>query len=119
MDHVDEWNGADFSEALQYYDDSGEAAQLSAYYKYDLTLRERDEDGDLYKTGKACSLRVIPQFSDLNYKDGSPLTLQYGEGSLVRCSTTWADTADEVVKLTQNLYQAYHNGNPKQVEPSG
>jgi len=27
---VDEWNGADFSEALQYYDDSGEAAQLPA-----------------------------------------------------------------------------------------
>ncbi|OYR55532.1 hypothetical protein DJ73_02200 [Halorubrum sp. Ea1] len=27
---VDEWNGSDFSEALQYYDDSGEAAQLPA-----------------------------------------------------------------------------------------
>ncbi|TKX83498.1 ArsR family transcriptional regulator, partial [Halorubrum sp. SS5] len=51
---------------------------------------------ELYKTGKACSLRVIPQFDDLNYKDGEPLTLQYDEGSLVRCSTTWADTAAEV-----------------------
>ena len=75
---------------------TGTGDDYSAYYKYDLTLRERDEDGDLHKTGQACSLRVIPQFSDLNYKDGSSLTLQYGEGSLVRCSTTWADTADEV-----------------------
>jgi len=68
----------------------------SAYYKYDLTLRERDEDGDLHKTGRACSLRVLPQFADLNYKDGSDLTLQYGEGSLVRCMTTWADDSEEV-----------------------
>lgn len=75
---------------------TGTGDDYSAYYKYDLTLRERDEDGDLYKTGKACSLRVVPQFSDLNYKDGNSLTLQYGEGTLVRCSTTWADTADEV-----------------------
>ncbi|MDB9232311.1 ArsR family transcriptional regulator [Halorubrum ezzemoulense] len=75
---------------------TGSGDDYSAYYKYDLTLRERDEDGDLYKTGKACSLRVIPQFEDLNYKDGEPLTLQYDEGSLVRCSTTWADTAAEV-----------------------
>ncbi|WP_066418467.1 DUF7845 domain-containing protein [Halorubrum aethiopicum] len=75
---------------------TGTGDDYSAYYKYDLTLRERDENGDLYKTGKACSLRVVPQFSDLNYKDGNSLTLQYGEGTLVRCSTTWADTADEV-----------------------
>ena len=75
---------------------TGTGDDYSAYYKYDLTLREQDEDGDLYKTGKACSVRVVPQFSDLNYKDGNALTLQYGEGSLVRCSTTWADSADEV-----------------------
>ena len=75
---------------------TGTGDDYSAYYKYDLTLRERDEDGDLYKTGKACSLRVIPQFGDLNYRDGESLTLQYDEGSLVRCSTTWADTASEV-----------------------
>ncbi|WP_058365104.1 winged helix-turn-helix domain-containing protein [Haloparvum sedimenti] len=75
---------------------TGTGDDYSAYYKYDLTLRERDEEGDLHKTGKACSLRVIPQFDDLNYEDGSELTLQYGDGSLVRCSTTWADSADEV-----------------------
>ena len=75
---------------------TGTGDDYSAYYKYDLTLREQDEDGDLSKTGKACSVRVVPQFSDLNYKDGNALTLQYGEGSLVRCSTTWADSADEV-----------------------
>ncbi|MDB2276552.1 ArsR family transcriptional regulator, partial [Halorubrum ezzemoulense] len=75
---------------------TGSGDDYSAYYKYDLTLRERDEDGDLYKPGKACSLRVITQFEDLNYKDGEPLTLQYDEGSLVRCSTTWADTSAEV-----------------------
>ena len=75
---------------------TGTGDDYSAYYKYDLTLRERDEDGDLHKTGQACSLRVIPQFADLNYKDGKPLTLQYGEGSLVRCSTTWADSAAEI-----------------------
>ncbi|WP_281194744.1 winged helix-turn-helix domain-containing protein [Halorubrum sp. F4] len=75
---------------------TGTGDDYSAYYKYDLTLRERDEDGDLYKTGRACSLRILPQFADLNYQDGSDLTLQYGEGSLVRCSTTWADDAEEV-----------------------
>lgn len=75
---------------------TGTGDDYSAYYKYDLTLRERDEDGDLQKTGLACSLRVIPQFADLNYKDGSELTLQYGEGSLVRCSTTWAESSEEV-----------------------
>ena len=75
---------------------TGTGDDYSAYYKYDLTLRERDEDGDLHKTGKACSLRVLPQFDDLNYKDGSDLTLQYGEGSLVKCQTTWADSSDEV-----------------------
>ena len=75
---------------------TGVGDDYSAYYKYDLTLRERDEDGDLYKTGRACSLRVIPQFADLNYQDGSELTLQYGEGSLVRCMTTWADDSAEI-----------------------
>lgn len=75
---------------------TGTGDDYSAYYKYDLTLRERDEDGDLYKTGRACSLRVLPQFADLNYKDESDLTYRYGEGSLVRCSTTWADESEKV-----------------------
>ncbi|EMA59918.1 winged helix-turn-helix domain-containing protein [Halorubrum kocurii] len=75
---------------------TGTGDDYSAYYKYDLTFRERDEDGDLYKTGQACSLRVLPQFADLNYQDGSDLTLQYGEGSLVKCQTTWADSTEEV-----------------------
>ncbi|TKX57448.1 winged helix-turn-helix domain-containing protein [Halorubrum sp. ASP1] len=88
---------------------TGTGDDYSAYYKYDLTLRERDEDGDLYKTGRACSLRVLPQFADLNYKDGSNLTLQYGEGSLVRCSTTWADEAEEVEGRMFDLLEAALN----------
>jgi len=75
---------------------SGTGDDYSAYYEYLLTFRERDEDGDLHKTGQACSVRVLPQFADLNYKDGESLTLQYGEGSLVKCQTTWADSSDEV-----------------------
>ena len=85
---------------------TGTGDDYSAYYKYDLTLRERDEDGDLYKTGRACSLRVIPQFDDLHYKDGSELTLQYGEGSLVRCMTTWADESEEVERRMLDVLQA-------------
>ncbi|WP_435093396.1 hypothetical protein [Halorubrum sp. N11] len=61
---VDEWNGADFSEALQYYDDSGDAASLPAstnasndnpialtatdieFEQRDEFPRKSDEDGD-------------------------------------------------------------------------
>ena len=76
---------------------TGEGDDYSAWYKYDLTLRERDEDGDLYHdSGKSCSLRVIPQLDVLNYQDGGEITYQYGEGSLVRCSTTWATDAGEI-----------------------
>lgn len=75
---------------------TGTGDDYSAYYKYDITLRERDDDGDLYRTPRACSLRVIPQFGDLVYQSGDELTLPYGEGSLVRCSTTWAEDSDEV-----------------------
>jgi DNA-binding transcriptional ArsR family regulator len=75
---------------------TGTGDDYSAYYKYDLILRERDDDGDLYRTPRACSLRVIPQFGDLNYESGDDLPLPYGEGSLVRCSTTWAESADQV-----------------------
>ena len=75
---------------------TGTGDDYSAYYEYLLTFRERDEDGDLHKTGQACSVRALPQFADLNYKDGESLTLQYGEGSLVKCQTTWADSSDEV-----------------------
>jgi len=75
---------------------SGTGDDYSAYYEYILTFRERDDDGDLHKTGQACSVRVLPQFADLNYRDGESLTLQYGEGSLVKCQTTWAESSDEV-----------------------
>lgn len=75
---------------------NGTGDDYSAYYKYDLTLRERDEDGDLHRTPRACSLRVIPQFDDLNYESGDELPLPYGAGSLVRCSTTWAESSDQV-----------------------
>ncbi|WP_418284767.1 winged helix-turn-helix domain-containing protein [Halorubrum sp. DTA46] len=84
----------------------GTGDDFSRYYKYDLTLRERDEDGNLYKTGRACSLRVIPQFDDLHYQDGNEITYQYGEGSLVRCSTTWADTAEEVERRMFDVLDA-------------
>lgn len=75
---------------------TGVGSDYSAWYKYDLTLRQRDEDGHLHKTGQACSLRVIPQLDLLNYEDGGEITYQYGEGTLVRCSTTWAEASEKV-----------------------
>jgi len=76
---------------------TGTGDSYSAYYKYDLVLKEQDEDGDLHDTrGKSCSLRVIPQLGKLNYQDGSDIEYQYGEGTLVRCTTTWADGPDEI-----------------------
>lgn len=75
---------------------TGIGDDYSAWYKYDLTLRQLDEDGVLHRAGKSCSLRVIPQLDLLNYKDGGEITYQYGEGSLVRCTTTWATSVAEI-----------------------
>lgn len=74
----------------------GEGDDYTAWYKYDLTLRERDADGELYKPPWALSLRVEPQRRDLVYRDGNPLTLPYGEGTLVKIQSTWAETGQEL-----------------------
>ena len=83
----------------------GEGDSWSQYYKYHLTLRQEDDEGDLHTSGLACSLTVIPQFSDLTYQDGNAITYQYGEGSLVRINTTWAETSEEVERRMDDVLE--------------
>jgi len=74
----------------------GTGDDYRAYYQYHLKLRERDGDGDLHKAPTSLHVEIIPQFSDLVYQDGNPLDCVYGEGSLVKCWTTWADSSEEI-----------------------
>lgn len=75
---------------------TGEGDDYTAWYKYDLTLRERDDDGEFHKPPWALSLRVEPQQRNLVYRDGNPLKLPYGEGTLVKIQSTWAETGQEL-----------------------
>lgn len=85
---------------------TGEGDDYSAWYKYHLTLRELDNDGERHKPPLALSLRVEPQDTDLVYKDGSPLECPYGEGSRVVLQSTWADSSEELERrMTETLQE--------------
>jgi len=67
---VDEWNGADFDEALQYYDDSGDAAQLPASVNASndnpITLTATDiafEQNDEFRERAMRTARIPPRRS--------------------------------------------------------
>lgn len=74
----------------------GSGDDWSQWYQYHIKLRERDADGNLSKGPLSVHVEIIPQRDDLVYEDGGEISLPYGEGTLVRCSTTWADTSDEI-----------------------
>jgi len=92
--HGDEW--AIKLTSSRWKGGTGEGDNFSKWYKYDLTLREIDDDDTRYRPDNSCSLRVIPQLDELHYEDGNEITYQYGTGSLVRCNTTWAKSSEEV-----------------------
>lgn len=75
---------------------TGVGDDYRAWYQYHLMLREIDDDGELYKPPTSIHIEIIPQNGKLNYEDGSPLELPYGEGSRVIISTTWAESAVEI-----------------------
>ncbi|RJX47623.1 winged helix-turn-helix domain-containing protein [Halonotius pteroides] len=82
---------------------TGEGEDWSQYYEYKLLLRQQDEDGNLNTNGKSCSLTITPQLSKLNYKDGNEITYNHGEGSLIACATTWAETSEEIESRMYDL----------------
>ena len=85
----------------------GEGDDYTAWYKYDLTLRELDDDGEMHKPAFALSLRVEPQRRDLVYRDGNELSLPYGEGTLVKIQSTWAETGQELERrMVDTLVEA-------------
>lgn len=75
---------------------TGEGDDWTQWYQYHLKLREVDEHGEFHKPPCALHVEIIPQDTSLNYSDGNDITLPYGEGALVRCSTTWAESGEEV-----------------------
>lgn len=74
----------------------GEGDDYSAFYEYHLKLRELTEEDGAKKAPIALHVEIMPQFSDLVYKDGEPFDPVYGEGSRVQCWTTWADSPEEI-----------------------
>jgi DNA-binding transcriptional ArsR family regulator len=78
----------------------------SAYYEYDLILRERTDDGDLRKPPLSINLSVTPQYSELNYADGNDLNLPYGEGTRVTTQTTWSEDPDEIRRRSVDVLVA-------------
>lgn len=75
---------------------TGTGDDYRSHYEYHLKLRERDDDGDLHKPPLALHVEIMPQDSDLNYKDGNELETPYGEGTRAVCWTTWAESSEEI-----------------------
>lgn len=83
---------------------TGTGDDYSAWYKYDVKLREVDEEGELYMPPLSIHLRIEPQEEQLVYADGNDFKTVYGEGTRVTCQTTWADSAEEVERrMLQSL----------------
>jgi len=83
---------------------TGTGDDYSAWYKYDVKLREVDDEGDLYMPPLSIHLRIEPQDEQLVYADGNDFEPVYGEGTRITCQTTWADSAEEVERrMLQSL----------------
>lgn len=80
----------------------GEGDDYTAWYKYHLTLRE-ERDGRLRKPPVSLSLTVVPQVEGLVYRDGSEVSLPYGEGTKIGVQTTYVDGAYQPVFRTDEL----------------
>lgn len=85
---------------------TGTGDDYRPYYDYHLRLRELDDDGETHKPPLACHLEIMPQYADLNYKDGNPLETPYGEGTRVVTWTTWAESGEEVETRTLDVLEA-------------
>lgn len=84
----------------------GEGGDYGAWYKYDLTIRPLDEDGSIAfdrTPPRSLSLKIMPQVDGLVYKDGNPLELPHGEGSLVQVQSTWVDDTEQFVERAAHL----------------
>jgi len=86
----------------------GEGDDYTAWYKYDLTIRQLDSDGEISERTPAESLNLTlyPQVQGLVHKGGQPLELPNGPGTRVQVQTTWVEDADEVVVRALDLLEA-------------
>lgn len=77
------------------------------WYKYDLKLRQLDQDAEPTSRPPAESLnvKIQPQVDGLVSSDGEPLDLPYGEGTLLSVQTTWVESTDEVLERSLELVQ--------------
>lgn len=79
---------------------AGEGDDYRSYYQQHLMLREVRENSEgerqLRKPPLALHVEIIPQFSHMVYESGDELEVPYGDGTLVRCSTTWAEDPREI-----------------------
>jgi hypothetical protein len=84
----------------------GQGDDYGAWYKYDITLQVLDDDGEIAwerTPPRSLSLKIMPQVDGLVYKDGNPLELPHGEGSLVQVQSTWVDDTEQFVERAAHL----------------
>lgn len=96
----------------------GEGDDYTAWYKYDVTIRQLDDDGELTDRtpAESLNLKLYPQVQGLVKKDGEPLTLPYGAGTRVQVQTTWVETTDEVVDRALDLLEHALAYKPEQTD---
>ena len=94
---------------------TGEGDGYRAYYQQHLRLRQW-RDGSLVKPPLAIHVEIIPQFDHLVYEDGNEFDPPYGNGTRVRCSTTWAEDPYEVERRMYDVLAAAYGADSFDLE---
>ncbi|MDR5673100.1 hypothetical protein RH858_08050 [Halalkaliarchaeum sp. AArc-GB] len=84
----------------------GEGDDYSPWWKYDLTLKPVDGDGEIAwgrTPVEALTLKIQPQYPDLVDSRGQGVETPYGLGSLVHVQATWVDDPYELLEKAQDL----------------
>lgn len=87
---------------------TGTGDDYSPWWKYDVTLKPLDEDGEVdwgRTPVEALSLKIQPQYPELVDSRGQDVGAPYGLGSLVHVQATWIDDPYELVRRARDLLE--------------
>jgi len=83
-----------------------ENGDYTPYYKYDLKCWAVDGEGNIDTDRdvlRSLTAKIMPQYEDMVYPDGSDFEIPHGEGTLVRVSTTWAEIAKAAFSRSHDM----------------